>query len=106
MARALRVEYRGAVHHVTARGNARRNIFRSDADRRMFLEFLATATRRFGWLVTANYRDFVAEKIDSTECLWDQAMNQIYLGGERWALNSIPNRATWTENRSCDPKAR
>ena len=53
MARALRVEYPGAVHHVTSRGNERRNIFRSDADRRMFLEFLAAATKRFGWLVTA-----------------------------------------------------
>lgn len=41
MARALRVEYPGEVHHVTSRGNEWRNIFRSDADRRMFLEFLA-----------------------------------------------------------------
>lgn len=36
MARPLRIEYAGAIYHVTARGNERRPIFRSDADRRRF----------------------------------------------------------------------
>jgi len=53
MARPLRIEFPGAVYHVTSRGNERRSIFRSDTDRKAFLRFLATATSRFGWSVTA-----------------------------------------------------
>ena len=40
MARPLRIEYPGAIYHVTARGNERRPIFRSDADRCRFLRKL------------------------------------------------------------------
>jgi REP element-mobilizing transposase RayT len=40
MARPLRLEYPGAIYHVTARGNERRAIFRSDADRRRFVSKL------------------------------------------------------------------
>lgn len=32
----------------------------------------------------ANYRAYVAEKIDSTERLWDKIENRIYLGTESW----------------------
>lgn len=49
MARPLRLEHQGAAWHITARGNERRNIFRSDADRRMFLALLAVAVKRFRW---------------------------------------------------------
>ena len=41
MARPLRVEYEGAIYHVTIRGNDRRNIFRDDRDRQRFLDRLA-----------------------------------------------------------------
>ena len=51
MARPLRLEYPGAVWHITARGNERKNIFRSDADRRLLLELLGDAVRRYGWIV-------------------------------------------------------
>ena len=37
MARPLRLEYPGAIYHVTARGNERRAIFRGDGDRERFL---------------------------------------------------------------------
>ena len=40
MARPLRIEYPGAIYHVTARGNERRAIFRTNADRNRFLEKL------------------------------------------------------------------
>ena len=53
MARPLRIEFPGALYHVTSRGNERRPIFRTSGDRNAFLEFLGTATRRFGWSVTA-----------------------------------------------------
>jgi putative transposase len=53
MARPLRIEFPGALYHVTSRGNERKAIFRSDRDRLAFLEFLGKATTRFGWSVTA-----------------------------------------------------
>ena len=40
MARPLRIEYENAFYHVTCRGNDRRNIFSSDADRSAFLDLL------------------------------------------------------------------
>jgi putative transposase len=53
MARPLRIEFPGALYHVTARGNERRPIFRDDVDHRMFLTFLGRAVQRFGWSLTA-----------------------------------------------------
>jgi REP element-mobilizing transposase RayT len=49
MARPLRIEYEGAVYHVTSRGNARSDIYLDDHDREMFLEVLAHVVERFGW---------------------------------------------------------
>jgi len=40
MARALRIQFEGAVYHITSRGNERREIFKDDADRVRFLEIL------------------------------------------------------------------
>lgn len=53
MSRPLRVEYSGALHHVTARGNERRAIFRDDVDREAYLELLARYRNRFGFRVHA-----------------------------------------------------
>ena len=50
MARPLRIEYSGAVYHVTARGNERRHIFHSDNDHNLFLTILQKVTERFHWL--------------------------------------------------------
>jgi putative transposase len=47
MARAQRVEYEGAVYHVTVRGNERRAVFEDDADRTRWLRVLAESVDRF-----------------------------------------------------------
>lgn len=47
MARPLRVEFAGAVYHVMARGNERRDVFRDDRDRERFLETVGEAVERF-----------------------------------------------------------
>ncbi|MBX3324921.1 MAG: transposase [Nitrospira sp.] len=49
MARPLRIEYPGAVYHVTSRGNARQDIVVDDRDRQQFLALLAQVIDRFGW---------------------------------------------------------
>lgn len=53
MARPLRIEYPGALYHVTARGNARADIYLGDGDRRLFLDLLAQAAARYDWLCHA-----------------------------------------------------
>jgi len=47
MARPQRIEYEGAVYHVTVRGNERRAIFQDDADRERFLRVLGESIERF-----------------------------------------------------------
>lgn len=49
MARPLRIEFPGALYHVTSRGNARRRIFFDDADRIHFLRTLGTVASRHVW---------------------------------------------------------
>jgi REP element-mobilizing transposase RayT len=49
MARPLRVEYAGAVYHVTCRGNAREKVFLVDPDRELFLDVLGKVVQRFDW---------------------------------------------------------
>lgn len=53
MARPLRLEFPGAVYHITARGNERRNIFVDDEDRRCFLDRLGREIEQQGWLCHA-----------------------------------------------------
>jgi REP element-mobilizing transposase RayT len=49
MARPLRLEFAGALYHLTARGNARGDIFLDDADRRLFLALLGKEIAQQGW---------------------------------------------------------
>ncbi len=53
MARPLRLEFAGALYHVTARGNRREMIFEDDSDRLVFLEGLSTVCREANWLCHA-----------------------------------------------------
>ena len=53
MARPLRLEYPGALYHVTSRGNAKTDIYLDDADRRIFLRNLGTTVGRHHWLLHA-----------------------------------------------------
>jgi REP element-mobilizing transposase RayT len=53
MARPLRVEYSGAVYHVTSRGNGGETVFPEAGDRQAFLEILSQTISRFGWICHA-----------------------------------------------------
>ena len=48
MARPLRIEFDGAVYHVTSRGDERKEIFKTVSDRQQFLSYLSSATTRYG----------------------------------------------------------
>jgi len=48
MARHLRVEYAGAIYHVTIRGNGRQAIFEDDRDRERFVRRLFESVETYG----------------------------------------------------------
>lgn len=49
MARPLRIEFAGALYHVTARGNAQADIYDDDSDRQQFLSLLQNTVERHDW---------------------------------------------------------
>lgn len=49
MARPLRIEFAGALYHVTARGNAQADIYADDGDRQQFLSLLQNTVERYDW---------------------------------------------------------
>jgi len=53
MARALRIQYEGAMYHVTARGNDGRKIFLGKRDYDKFKEYLGEAKEKYRFLLNA-----------------------------------------------------
>lgn len=53
MARPLRIEFNGALYHITSRGNEKKSIFKDDEDREVFLGILQGVNKRFNWLCHA-----------------------------------------------------
>ena len=58
MARALRLEFEGAVYHLLGRGNARQKIFESDGDRTQFVNFVDRSL-----LFQGRYKGFVIDGV-------------------------------------------
>lgn len=50
MTRPLRIEYPGALYHVTSRGNRQQDIYIDDQDRNAFLQILSQVCDRFNWI--------------------------------------------------------
>ncbi len=83
MARPLRIEFAGALYHVTARGNERRAIFFSDADRRAFLDIFGKVCERFNWLCHAycqmdNHYHLLVETLDGNLSQGMRQLNGVY----------------------------
>lgn len=83
MARPLRIEYSGALYHVTARGNAREDMFLDDADRASFLEVYAQVSQRFHWrchayCLMSNHYHFVLETPDANLSQGMRHLNGVY----------------------------
>jgi REP element-mobilizing transposase RayT len=53
MARPLRIQFPGAIYHVTSRGNARQDIVADDRDRQAYFAVLARVVERYNWLCHA-----------------------------------------------------
>ncbi len=50
MSRPLRLEFAGALYHITSRGNRREDIFEDDEDRKAFLSILEKVCEAFNWV--------------------------------------------------------
>lgn len=83
MARPLRIEFPGAVYHITARGNARQKIYLDDADREAFLDILAQVVERFHWICHAyclmdNHYHLLVETPEPTLSRGMRQLNGVY----------------------------
>jgi REP element-mobilizing transposase RayT len=66
MARPLRIQYPGALYHVTNRGNERKPIFKDDTDRLKFLEILSGSiatysTKLYSFVLMTNHFHLLVE---------------------------------------------
>ena len=83
MARPLRIEFPGAVYHVTSRGNAQADIFVDDVDRNTFLAVLRQTFRRFNVLCHAyclmtNHFHLLLETPDANLSKAMRQLNSVY----------------------------
>ena len=53
MARPLRLEFAGALYHITSRGNERKAIYVDDTDFELFLTLLGKVCEQYNWVVHA-----------------------------------------------------
>lgn len=79
MTRPLRIEYPGALYHVTARGNRRAAIYCNDSDRYLWLDILGQVCERFHFVVHAfcQMTDHYHIMIETVEGNLAQGMRQL-----------------------------
>jgi len=83
MTRPLHIQFPGATHHVTARGNRRVPIFESDDDRALLLGVVGQTIKRFDTVMVAyclmgNHYHFVQGTRQATLSALMQQLNGIY----------------------------
>ena len=83
MARPLRIEFSGAIYHVTSRGDGQEDIYHDDEDRRAFYAVLLEVCRRFNWVVYAecqmtNHYHLLVETPDGNLARGMRHLNGVY----------------------------
>ena len=83
MARPLRIEYPGAVYHITSRGNERKAIYKDDHDREGFLSTLQRANNRYNWICHSyrlmdNHYHLLIETPDGNLSIGMRQLNGVY----------------------------
>jgi len=53
MGRPLRIQFPGAIYHITARGNNKQDIYHDEEDAELFLEIVEQAVERYGIIIHA-----------------------------------------------------
>ena len=83
MARPIRLEYAGAIYHVTSRGDRLEDIYDSDADRECFIKTLGDVCKRFNWVCHAyclmsNHYHLLIETPDANLSKGMRQLNGVY----------------------------
>ncbi len=83
MARPLRLQYPSALYHITARGNERKNIYRTDTDRQAFLRILSQAIERYrlilhAYVLMTNHYHLLLETQEANLSLAMRHLNGVY----------------------------
>lgn len=83
MARPLRLEFPGAVYHITARGNARQPIVADDMDRQRYVDTLAREVsqqnwRCYAWCLMDNHYHLLIETPEGNLVSGMRRLNQVY----------------------------
>ena len=83
MARPLRIEFAGALYHVTSRGDRREAIYADDEDRNAWLEVLGAVVEEFNWACHAyclmtNHYHVVVETPDGNLSKGMRQLNGVY----------------------------
>lgn len=86
MARPIRIEFSGALYHVTSRGNRKENIFEDTVDGALFLSNLGKACERHNWLCYAyclmpNHYHLLIETPDANLSKGMRQLNGVYTQG-------------------------
>src|SRR4030042_3712775 len=89
MARPLRIEYSGAIYHITSRGNARLAIYEDDEDRRSFIKILGDVIDRYNWICYAsclmdNHYHLLIETPDGNLSRGMRQLNGVYTQKFNW----------------------
>ncbi len=83
MARPIRIEYAGALYHVTSRGDRQEDIYIDDEDRSNFLSLLAQVSKDYNWLIHAyclmdNHYHLLVETPDGNLSKGMRQLNGVY----------------------------
>ncbi|NOR81606.1 MAG: addiction module toxin RelE [Methyloprofundus sp.] len=83
MARPLRIEYAGALYHVTSRGDRCENIYHDDNDRLIWLDVFSQVCSRFNWCCHAwclmdNHYHLVIETLEGNLSQGMRQLNGVY----------------------------
>lgn len=83
MSRPLRIEFAGALYHVTSRGDGQKDIYFDDQDRKDYLADLAEVCKRFNWHVHAyclmsNHYHLLLETPDGNLSKGMRQLNGVY----------------------------
>ena len=83
MSRPIRLEFAGALYHITSRGDRKEDIYESDADRQLFLDTLGDVCERYNWechayCLMSNHYHLLIETPDANLSQGMRQLNGVY----------------------------
>ena len=83
MSRPIRLEFAGALYHITSRGDRQEDIYDSNSDRNLFLKTLREVCERFNWechayFLMRNHYHLLTETSDANLSNGMRQLNGVY----------------------------